>query len=218
MLFVFLCLSLSGCVTAPVPTPTPTPIESAGPVTTNTSAPVAAVAEIVISSVGIEILDSDGATVASAGWFDDPAETIQELTDAFGTKPEEVPYPGHIEAKPGIDYTWDGFVLRVQDFVPVPPSGSNVTALSTVPSVGNVAIRSSAGLGVGASVAEVEAANPAESAPYELDGVSYAWYDFDPTQGGDFGGTPMLNFVGLKTDLDAGLVIQIVAPLANYGA
>ncbi|WP_157802237.1 hypothetical protein [Diaminobutyricimonas aerilata] len=205
-------LALAGCTTT-APAADPTPSDSASPSSTPTAAPEPEVDEIVITSAGLRLLD-DGTELDALGWFDLAEESIAALTDAFGTEPEEVPYPGHIEAAPGTDYKWDGFVFRVQDFEAEPPLWSNISVISSVSSVGDVAIRTGDGLTIGSPTSAVQALNPPIANPYEHEGLSYTYFAVDQIE---IESPSTHNFVGVRVENDRGLVVELNAPSADYG-
>jgi hypothetical protein len=211
-----LALVVAGCGPVAQPTVTTPPPSSSEATPTPTPTPEPQLT-VVIRSTGIEVRDDGGATVDSHGWFDDPAETIGMLSETFGTDPTEVPWEGHIEAQPGTDYTWSGFVFRVQDAIAQPPDRPNTSALSTVSDVGDVHVQIDNGLTVGSTLTDVLGANPLEAREYVDDaGTWWSWYLFDPHELG-VTGQPFTDSVGLRTNLDTEVVTEIFATLNNYG-
>lgn len=209
-------LALTGCTTPPPvaePSPAPTmtqPEEPAEPV----------VAEVIVTASGLELLDETGKQLSAIGWFDDPQSSIAILTDAFGGPPTEVPYPGHTEDRPGIDYTWGGFALRIRDFEPRPPSDSHVSAVITSAEANGVAIRTTDGVSVGSSEADAVGAAPVNVHPFEFEGTSWAWYDVDPISIGvdpEYGDDELFNYVSIRVNVDADEVTYMHAPIGNYG-
>ena len=205
-------VALAGCTSAPPPEPVASPsASSASPTPSPTPEPK--VDEVVITSAGLRLLD-DGAELDALGWFDLAEESIAALTNAFGSEPEEVPYPGHIEAAPGTDYKWDGFVFRVQDFEAEPPLWSNISVISSVSRVGDVAICTGDGLTIGSPTSAVQALNPPIANPYEHEGLSYTYFAVEQIE---IESPSTHNFVGVRVENDRGLVVELNAPSADYG-
>lgn len=195
----------SAAPSAPVETPTPTPTPEAPEVAT-----------LALAADGFELRDDAGTVLDEFGWFDDADATIDALTEAFGEEPIEVDYPGHIESRPGIDYTWEGFVVRVQDFEPTPPLDSNVTVTITAPTVGDIELLGPDGIVVGQDATALTSAGEAWGEPFESeDGVTVAWYKLDTVQPDPAG--PEENYTVAQVDVDAVTVSQIFAPATNYG-
>lgn len=206
-------IALAGCAASPPgPTDGPTP---------STSTPVSEprVATIEVSTTGLRFLDETGTELATRGYFDDPEATIDLLSDVFGTEPEPVPYPGHIEARPGTDYTWADFVFRVQDFESDPPMWSNVTVLVGARLIGDVEVRTPSGFSVGSSVEEIVATGiePGEQFPGSSGRMEF-WLMTEPTEvDDDDPGFESLNYVALRADVEDGVIVELAAPFANYG-
>jgi hypothetical protein len=170
----------------------------------------------VLSAEGLRILDDDGGELGTTGFFDDPAQTIALLTETFGSEPEQVPYPGHIEAAPGIDYVWGGFTFRVQEFEPDPPMWPNQTVIVEGAVVSGVEIRTPGGFGIGTPSETLDASGAVGTGPYEdSEGNPQTFYEIDPVVVDTQEGYAYLNF--LWVTVRDGVVIRISSPAANYG-
>lgn len=207
VLLVLGVAALAGCT--PTPEPTSTPTESATPTPTPEEP---GIDRVELRSTGLELWSGDELE-SSIGWFDPVEESLATLTEVFGAEPEEVPYPGHIEAAPGTDYVWGGFTFRVQEFEPDPPLWSNVSVWIDAADVDGVAL-TAVGLAVGSPGAEVDELPRHDVYDAIHDAEQYVWVDAtQPDPASDV----ELNFVMVVVDLDTERVLRFSGPTANYG-
>lgn len=212
---------LAGCATGQV-----VPVSSSGsapPSPTPEAEVEVATVDIGSDALFIRAKDKDDSVLAEFDYFADPADIRAALTDAFGSEPEEVPYPGTLHEAPGTDYTWGGFVLRVLESEPNPPAWSNISYIATEPAVGDVVIRAgwSTAIAVGDTVNGIEPCPGWEGSPEfeDQNGVPSAWHCVDSTSLGDVEGTgtDWIVSAGAKVTVEYGAVVQLFGQLRSYG-
>ncbi len=196
--------------TAPASTPAPTPDQ--GP----------SAAAVVVDGDGFDVVDTAGVVVFEHAWADEVDPAVAALTDAFGSVAETSFEDGDDTHVADYDvYTWGGFALGDAVGLEQPredyflPSWVRVETAA----VGDVAIRSRSGLGVGSSVAEVAAVEPvvreqadaATPAVYRIDAADPSLTleqlspPADPT-----------DMVGLVADAADAVIVRLAAPELSW--
>lgn len=152
-----LALSLTAC-TAPSSSPATSEPSSAPSAASETTEPAADVTSIEVSVDGIALLGADGEAVAEFGYFDaDAAPAIAALTEAFGVAPTESQSASTNHPESNSDNSeWSGFELRDLTADTLHPDYPNFTVRVTVPESNGISIRTTDGVHVGMSIAEVE--------------------------------------------------------------
>lgn len=220
-----LTIMLTGCTSAdgPVAASTPTKNPPSTPSATPASTPAAPdVAEVVISTQRLTLLNADGTVSRDLTYFDAPDEAVRELTTAFGFEPvveHVVPYEGH----PGTRYTWEGFVLYDRDMAPEPGIYVDFSIRATAPAVRGVAIRAFDGTQVGSDSEAVAALYPdttQRSDPWvniSADRIPVLRETDDSVDQSCLTPGCMLSTT-FSTDRSPGEITLIAAPSENWGA
>jgi hypothetical protein len=213
---VLAIMALTGCTapTAPVgsPSATPSPSSSAGP---------EAAASVVIGGTAISTLAADGSVIDTAPYLDDAEQAMDLLNDAFQQLPvltERVTDSSCI-ADATIATWGDSFAIEYdKEFGP--PWGT-FDVISTGPAVGDVAVTTQSGLGVGAPLAELEASLPGvHTVLYDYSGVSQVHYDVGGGEwvAPDSPDAIMVDYWGAAALAEGGTVTRLVAPVPYYDA
>jgi len=174
---------LAGC--APVAeadpaSPSTEPTASATPVTPEAAA-------LVIGATGFTIVDGEGAELQSVLYSTDPEEAVTLLSDTFGVEPVR----SERQAEPSCTTeatlaTWDpGFVLRSGIPEGWIPAGQLFEIESSAPAVGDIAIETPAGVGVGDPVDTLLAGLSPEQIvePAQTDIGMIQWADYEVGSG-----------------------------------
>jgi len=163
-------LALSGCMpSAPIPASVPSVVEpDASSAATAEPAPVPVAASLVISGLGISVLDETSTVMVDIPFGTDGAAAAAELAVALGVEPTETTVTGSDCQRPGTLYDWGGFALESAGTITMAPPGVFSVAADAATAAG-VAVYGPHNLQVGARIATVLAADPG--------GVSYDYGD-----------------------------------------
>jgi len=204
-------LGLAGCAS-----PTPLSTSTAAPPVIEPSAtatpdPVVP-SELVVRGGGVELYDSEGTQIGSFVWADETAVALEVLETAFGPAPVPSIRTGDGTHYADFEaYDFSGIIYfsaiglekpRVDYFLP-----SSVQVDTGAP-INGVSIRTSAGLQVGGTLAEVLALTPPLNYPHPL-GTSYLIDPVDPAVVSDLENAT--DMVAATVDA-AGILRQISAP------
>ncbi|WP_400999589.1 hypothetical protein [Agromyces sp. GXQ0307] len=212
---------LAAC--APTSTATPSAAPSTGATTPTPSPDTSPVAvALVVDGGGFEIVDSTGAVTFAHAWADEADPAVDALTEAFGAEPTTSFEDNTNTHFADYDvYSWPGLAFgdavglskpRAEYFL---PSWVRVETAA----VGEVAVRSRSGVGVGSSVQEVAALDPvvreqvdaATPAVYRVDAV-------DASLGLDQLSPPAepVAMVGLVADAADLTIVKLAAPELSW--
>lgn len=208
--------ALTGCTTpaapAESPSATPSPSAPAGP---------GAAASVVIGGTAISVLAADGSVIDSVPYLGDAETAMNLLSDAFQSLPvltERVTDSSCI-ADARIATWGDAFALEYdKEFGP--PWGT-FDAVATGPAVGDVAITTQSGVGVGASLAELEASIPGvHTVYYDYTGVTLVHYDVGGGEwiAPDDPDVIMKDYWGAYATSEADTITRLDAPKPFYDA
>lgn len=152
-------------------------------------------------------------------YFQPTEEVLEALTEVFGTAPVSEPYKHNHGS--GIGHSWEGFSLTDPSYAMAPYDPSHWVGV-TAESVNGVHVRTIDGIAIGDSAAEVEAAHPHESERFTYpNGVELLQIFVGAIRLPDreaVAGVEHEFSVGIYTDNPDGVVINIGAPTANFGA
>ena len=223
-------LALSGCATSP--TGSGSGSGSGAPSATASSeapSPEPSIepeaASVQISSVGIAILDENGAVMDEFEFFEDEVEpAVDALTEAFGAEPVSSEVDGGVH--PSLtEYAWGGFVLRdrmVGDTPgsPVYPDFAAFDAFSESAQEGTITIATKDEIAVGAAAEEVAKVSYKDS--LSTSGPKLHFYRLDEvavtgdSAGEGEGGKKAFSTIA-TVDPATDKVTRIFAPGANFG-
>ena len=201
---VLASLTLAGCATS-VPgsepsspsssaseSPSPTPIVATG---------------LVVSLEAISVVNNDGSTGDSAQ-FSDGAATLALLSHALGSTPP----PVHLDAYGITSYDWGALSLTVKTH-----DGSALVVM-TAPELGGLALRSTEGIEVGSTLAEVKAvASPGTE--FASSATPDVYYGLEARA---HPATESLTFPGrvgqdyIEVDLRGGVVVSLRTPFGDW--
>lgn len=144
---------------------------TSAPTTAPTDDPIPLATDVVVEAERFAVLDDEGTELLEFAWADDPTTIVADLESIFGSSPETSVTPGDGSHFPDFDvYRWEGFSLSIAQLGDRPradyflPAGVMVRSAT----VGDIRIRTRAGLGVGSTVSEVLAAGvPVQEPAYE---------------------------------------------------
>jgi len=214
-------LLMAGCanpagVAAPVSPATsdstvaPSPSASVDP-----SAPEAST--LVVHAERIEILSADGAVMEAADLVTETEEVLGVLEEAFGAEPTPTTYGIQgLEGPPGTKYDWGGLVVYVTD-EEYGPAFDRIALEISAPAIGDVSVRTAAGLSVGSPVTDLDRGDLI----WDEDGLLI--FDVEPVVIGtaaDFGyeGEPDAEFIwSVMAHSDGSTVTKLFSPRKNYG-
>jgi hypothetical protein len=205
-LAVLAALLLGGCATpAPIPDGTPSPVaENPTPEVTN---PAPEPEALVISLTSIQVVNDDG-SVSAAADFADGTGTVALLTSLFGAVPGEVdPYFGTTS------YDWGTAFVIVNKY------DGRARFRIDVPERDGLAVRTTTGITVGSSRAQVLSFSPWDPQyDYDGDGASdYLGLEAVPVEG-----TVSLTFPGeegtayIEVQLEGDTVTRLWTPSDDY--
>lgn len=193
-----LSVLLSGC--------TPSESVPTSPEQTATSTPAAAQpAAVIVSLDAIAVQDDDGATVESAT-FDDPDAVLDLVGELLGSTPAPVD-----QHQFGTLYEWPGVSVRV--------NFGTAQLAAEVPELGGLPLRTTEGIQVGSTRAEVDALSPFD-AGHDTDGDGASdWFGLEPRSVPDipsltYPGQPGTEFIGIVVEGDTVAVLR--APYNDY--
>jgi len=213
---LLVALALVGCSTptpastpTAAPSPTPTETRSAEP----TTEPEAVPAELAIGNRGVQLYDSDGAEIGAFAWADETTTALAVLEQAFGAAPAPTISPG--DGTHFADYEVYTFPGGVTYFTAInlekPRAEYHLPSTITIDGAGvinGITVRTTQGLQVGGTLAEVLAASPADSRPHSLGTL----YLVDPVDAALIGNPEeSTDTVGVIVNA-AGTVVRISAP------
>lgn len=153
---------LGGCTPgAPIPLASPSAAES-GVLGTPTAEPehIPVATSLIISGSGVAVLDETATVMVDIPFTTDGATAAAELAVALGAEPTETAMAGSPDCRwPYTEYNWGGFVLEsdIED-TGTPPAGFKAVAEGAI--TAGVAVYGPHNLQVGATLAEVLAADP----------------------------------------------------------
>lgn len=207
---------LTGC-TAPA-TPAASPSATREPSPTASAAPAASV---VIGGTGISSLAADGSVIDSALYSEDAELSMEILNDAFQSLP--------VLTKRATDSscvgdaliaTWgDSFVMAYD--TQYLPQGQTFSVTVTAPTVGDVPVTTQSGLGVGASLVDLEASIPGVHTEYNVYADrSLVHYDVGAGEWVAPDSVEALSqeYWGAAAVSDGGTITQLAAPVPYYDA
>ena len=173
-------------------------------------------AAIVVSTEHLEVVDDDGAVLASYDYFQPPAEVVDGLTAYLG-EPVDTEFEGYKEAPPSTYHDWGG--LRLIDTEPPasPPATPEHWVRITGPDANGVALRAFDGSAVGGPITAVEG-EISDSTNASTTGIVYRMVrigivpiESTPNEGDR-------NFaVAIDGPLEADVIESMHAPSANFG-
>jgi len=219
---------------AAISTPTATPSAAPSPTTTieqeeytAVPAPDPVPAVIEISSERVAVIADDGSEFAAYSYFEEPAPLIALLTEQLG-EPVVTEVRPQWEGYSSTRYEWNGFVLSDGIHPPDPPHGPGFYVHATAATVGDLVVRTppgvgtAAGVSVGDSTADIVAEESWSEHPNPESGqarrstrigigeplppLSPATSEFEANFG-----------VWVTADAESGLVVELIAPMANFG-
>lgn len=217
LLAIAVIAALAACAPAPAsggpgPSSSPKPTETVEPVVEEETEPEASL--IVVRTSGVTVLDEDGASMGSYGYFDEVTGVIAAFSEYFEGEPVVSPFEGSNHSWPGNFYTWDGFTIVDHVGGPGIPYGEDFAVKVTGATVRGITVETVGGIAVGdTSAAAVAAGGVADS--YEYEGTIVGWVQLDPVPAPEFDGA--LVFVYLSLGTPGGPITQFAAPAANYG-
>jgi len=183
--------------------------------------PAAATASVVIGGTAISAVAADGSVIDTAPYLDDAEQAMDLLNDAFQQLPvlTERMTDSSCIADATIATWGDSFAIEYdKEFGP--PWGT-FDVISTGPAVGDVAVTTQSGLGVGAPLAELEASLPGvHTVLYDYSGVSQVHYDVGGGEwvAPDSPDAIMVDYWGAAALAEGGTVTRLVAPVPYYDA
>ena len=209
---------IAGCAATPVAEPGE-PDPTTAPVAEETSD----VATLSIGGNAISTLDDSGAVVTSFDYTGGGADAVAFLTDVFGTEPAVAPRPGDGSCTAAAtSATWgdDEFVL-LYDFAAQTghPDGQAVVVQAKADAVGDVAVQTPQGVGVGDTFDDLVAAIPDVGTHGHLGDASLSYVDYDVVSGvyedmsdPDFGMTENA-YWGAQAEAKDGVIVKLSAPV-----
>jgi hypothetical protein len=206
--------ALTAC-TAPA-APDDSPSATAAP---STSPESAKVASVVIGGVAISALDAAGSEIDSAPYLGDAETAMNLLNDAFQSLPvlTERVTDSSCLADATIATWGDSFVLEFdKEFG---PPWTTFDVIATGPSVGDVAVTTQTGLGVGASLADLEASIPGvHTVFYDYTGATQVHYDVGGGEwvAPDSPDAISTDYWGAAATAEKGTITRLTAPAAYY--
>lgn len=214
-------LLLAGCANPEgVASPeSPAPSTSAGApspsASVDPSAPEAAT--LVVHAERIEVLATDGAVIEDADLLTETGEVLGVLEEAFGAEPTPTTYGIQgLEGPPGTKYDWGGLAVYVTD-EEYGPAFDRIALEISAPAIGDVSVRTAAGLSVGSPVTDLDRGDLI----WDEDGLLI--FDVEPVVIGtaaDFGyeGEPDAEFIwSVMAHSDGSTVTKLFSPRKNYG-
>ena len=184
---------LGGCMPgAPIPLASPSAAES-GVLGTPTAEPehIPVATSLIISGSGVAVLDETATVMVDIPFTTDGATAAAELAVALGAEPTETAMEGSPFCRlPYTEYNWGGFVLQsdrdIED-TGTPPAGFIAIAEEAI--TAGVAVYGPHNLQVGATLAEVLAADPGGVSRDYGNGLVYVALDVTGGSGVDVTGT-----------------------------
>jgi hypothetical protein len=204
--------AFAACATAPAPTQPPTSSPSATP--TRSPEPSTASA-IVISTEHLQVVDDDGAVLASYDYFQPTAEVVDGLTEYLGP-PVDTAVDAGLETPAATYHDWGG--LRLVDTEPPasPPTIPEHWVRVTSTDANGVALRAFDGSTVGGSISNVEGehsdyTNPNDGIAYRTVRTGIVPIETTPE------GYEQNFAVAVHGEVAADAILFIIAPSANFG-
>ena len=214
-------LLLAGCANpAGVASPeSPAPSTSTGAPSPSASVDPSAPegATLVVHAERIEVLATDGAVIEDADLLTETGEVLGVLEEAFGAEPTPTTYGIQgLEGPPGTKYDWGGLAVYVTD-EEYGPAFDRIALEISAPAIGDVSVRTAAGLSVGSPVTDLDRGDLI----WDEDGLLI--FDVEPVVIGtaaDFGyeGEPDAEFIwSVMAHSDGSTVTKLFSPRKNYG-
>lgn len=191
--------------------PSTTPSASSSP--DATAEPEAVPAELAIGNRGVQLYDSDGAEIGAFAWADETTTALAVLEQAFGAAPTPTINPGDGTHFADYEvYTFAGGVTYYSAINLEKPRAeyhlpSSIIIEAAGP-INGVAFRTTQGLQIGGTLAQVLALSPVDSSTHPL-GTLYMLDPVDPSLIGDPENST--DTVGVIVN-GAGTVVRIAAP------
>jgi hypothetical protein len=209
--------ALGGC-TAPVE-PVATPSATRTPSPSASSEPAASV---VIGGTGISALAADGSVIDSAFYSEDAEMTMDILNDAFQLLPVLTKRVTDDNSCAGnaLIATWGESVVMEYDTNHI-PQGQTFSVYITAPSVGDVPVTTQSGVGVGASLADLETSIPGVHTEYNVySDTSLVHYDVGAGEwvAPDSVEAMSQEYWGAAALSDGGTITRLMAPVPFYDA
>lgn len=174
-------------------------------------------ATLVVHAERIEVLTTDGAVIEDADLLTETGEVLGVLEEAFGAEPTPTTYGIQgLEGPPGTKYDWGGLAVYVTD-EEYGPAFDRIALEISAPAIGDVSVRTAAGLSVGSPVTDLD---PGDLI-WDEDGLLI--FDVEPVVIGtaaDFGyeGEPDAEFIwSVMAHSDGSTVTKLFSPRKNYG-
>jgi hypothetical protein len=216
-----LMLALAACAPSdPTPRPTGTSTTSAipgesgspSPSPTPTSEETVDAATLVVTASTISVFGTDGSTLASETYRSDAVTVVAHLSEALGEEPTVTTYDGSEGGgcPGGTTYAFGGFELSTPATLGSAGSfgsGDQYSVLILGPATGRgISIETVAGLHIGSTRAEFEAAVGDEILIDEYGGSSGFGFDIQNPEAGPY------DHIGVAVGFDGGVMFDMFAP------
>ncbi len=160
--FAIAAMALSGCAPS-APAPTPSAVEP-DPLVTPTAEPAPEVEHyattLVITGQSVSVLDETSAVIVELPYTSDGVAAATSLAAALGVDPTATAVGGTNCSRPGTLYDWGGFELHSAGVITMAPDASFSVLADAATTVG-ISVEGPHGLQVGATTADILAADPA---------------------------------------------------------
>lgn len=139
---------------------------------------------LIVGGATLSAIDSGGENEWTLSYADDPATVITALTELFDAEPVVSTREGDSSCLAAASLaTWEGFVLRYDTILL--PGGQLFEVTASAPAVGGIEISTPSEVAVGAPVSDLTVGLAGEliGEPYDFEGASYMWVDYDVAGG-----------------------------------
>ncbi len=218
-LAVVMMVALTAC-TAPAPAPSAAPTTATSPTSaastptpTASADPVAVPAELVVSTLGVQLYDSEGTEIGAFAWADEATTALAVLEIAFGAPSATALVEGdgtHIADYETYTYS-GGFTYLSATNLGKPRSEFHLPSavqIDTGSAINGVTVRTTRDLRVGGTLAQVLALSPVINRPHPL-GTVYLLDPVDPSVIGDPENST--DTIGVIVN-GSGAIVKIISP------